>query len=242
MGGGLPRHSTTLLMGPTGTGKTTLGLHFLSQCSQEVPGLYFGVYEGRSAIIAKAKALGIPVSGLIEGGQVELMWQPTTEGMFDEVCQRLLSAVRRRHVKRLFIDGLGGFETLAADPARLSHVFAALSNEFRALDVSVIYTAEADLIGSVSGLPLSGLSLEGVPALAENIVIMRFVQLRSRVHRVISVLKVRDRANEATVRAFSTTSTGLVIEPDATSAEAILAEAAQQSPFTSNQTLYRRDD
>jgi circadian clock protein KaiC len=40
--GGLPAASTTMVMGPSGVGKTTLGLHFLSRCSKDEPGLLFG--------------------------------------------------------------------------------------------------------------------------------------------------------------------------------------------------------
>jgi circadian clock protein KaiC len=42
MGGGFPQHSTALLVGPPGIGKTTLGLHFLSECNHDNPGLFFG--------------------------------------------------------------------------------------------------------------------------------------------------------------------------------------------------------
>ena len=42
LGGGLPLASTTMMMGPSGTGKTTMGLHFLSRSSPEEPGLLFG--------------------------------------------------------------------------------------------------------------------------------------------------------------------------------------------------------
>ena len=45
LGGGLPESSTTMVMGPSGTGKTTLGLQFLAKCSEAEPGLLFGFYE-----------------------------------------------------------------------------------------------------------------------------------------------------------------------------------------------------
>jgi len=133
MGGGFPHHSTALLIGPPGIGKTTLGLHFLSQCNEHNLGLHFGFYETPAAISDKARALGLPLEHLIEKGHVEVIWQPTTEGLLDEACHRLVEAVRSRGVRRLFIDGLQGFERLATDRERLGHIFAAFSNEFRAL-------------------------------------------------------------------------------------------------------------
>ena len=229
MGGGFPHHSTALLIGPPGIGKTTLGLHFLSQCNEHNRGLHFGFYETPAAISDKARALGLPLEHLIEKGHVEVIWQPTTEGLLDEKCHRLVDAVRSRGVRRLFIDGLQGFERLATDRERLGHIFAAFSNEFRALGVSTLYTSESDLIGSVSGLPLSGLSLQGVSCIAEIILVMRYVELRSELHRMISVLKVRDSDINSALHKFTINNkSGIVIEPDSTGAEKILAQAARQ--------------
>ena len=57
LGGGLPARSSTMLIGPSGTGKTTLGLQFLGQSSAEEPGLLFGFYETPARIYVKAKAI-----------------------------------------------------------------------------------------------------------------------------------------------------------------------------------------
>ena len=137
--------------------------------------------------------------------------------------------MRSRGVRRLFIDGLQGFERLATDRERLGHIFAAFSNEFRALGVSTLYTSESDLIGSVFGLPLSGLSLQGVSCIAEIILVMRYVELRSELHRMISVLKVRDSDINSALHKFTINNkSGIVIEPNSTGAEKILAQAARQ--------------
>jgi circadian clock protein KaiC len=228
MGGGFPHHCTALLIGPPGIGKTTFGLHFLSQCDAENPGLHFGFYETPATILDKAQALHLPVAQLIRKGQVEVVWQPTTEGLLDEVCDRLIEAVRRRGVRRLFIDGLQGFERVAPEPERLSHIFSAFSSEFRGLGVSTVFTSESDLIGPVLGIPLSGLSLQGVSCIAEIILVTRYVELRSELHRMISVLKVRDAEINSALHSFTISQSGIVIAPDSASAETVLAEAMRQ--------------
>jgi circadian clock protein KaiC len=234
MGGGFPHHSTALLVGPPGIGKTTLGLHFLSECGPDAPGIHFGFYEMPAAILDKATALGLPLARLIKERHVEIIWQPTSEGLLDEACDRLVQAVRRRRVQRLFIDGLQGFERLTPEGDRLGRIFSAFSSEFRALGVSTIYTAEADLIGSVAGLPLSGLALQGVSCIAEIILVTRYVELRSQLHRMISVLKVRDAEINSALHRFTITRQGIVIDADSEAAEQILAQAARQGvvPYT----------
>jgi circadian clock protein KaiC len=228
MGGGFPQHSTALLIGPPGVGKTTLGLHFLSGCSRDDPGLLFGFYETPPAIRDKAKVLGLPLDQLIAKGHVEIIWQPTTEGLIDETCGRLLAEAARRGVRRLFIDGLQGFDKLAPDPQRLHHILSAFSSEFRGRGISTLYTAEADLIGPVLGLPLSGLSLQGISCIAEIILVMRYVELRSELHRMLSVLKVRDAEINSALHRFVISRSGIVIDPDSAAAENILAEATRQ--------------
>lgn len=227
MGGGFPHCSTALLVGPPGVGKTTFGLHFLSQCNEQDRGLLFGFYETPAAISDKARVLGLPLERLIAEGHVDIVWQSTTQGLLDQACQQLVDHVRLHGIRRLFIDGLQGFQKLAADRARLEQIFSAFSNEFRGLGVSTVYTSEADLVGPVGGLPLSGLSLRGVSCIAEIILVMRYVELRSELHRMISVLKVRDAEINSALHKFTITQSGLVIDSDPSSAEAILAQAAR---------------
>jgi circadian clock protein KaiC len=228
MGGGFPHRSTALLVGPPGIGKTTLGLHFLSQCDAENRGLFFGFYETPAAILDKARSLGLPLERLIAQGHVEVLWQTTTEGVLDETCHRLVDTVRRKGIRRLFIDGLEGFKKLATDGERLGRIFSAFSNEFRSRDVSTLYTAEADLIGPVAGLPFSGLPVQRASSISEIILVMRYVELRSELHRMISVLKVRDLAINPALHRFTITGRGIAIEPDSTNAENILAQTTRQ--------------
>jgi circadian clock protein KaiC len=147
--GGIPRGTTTLVLGASGSGKTTLGLHFLSQSSAEDPGLLFGFYETPLRLRVKAAGIGIALDGLVEQGYLEILCHPPTEDILDALGNRLVEAVRRRRVKRLVIDGLLGFQEIAADrPHRIGRFLTALANELRALNVTTFYTAETrNLIG-----------------------------------------------------------------------------------------------
>lgn len=218
LGGGLPAASTTMIMGPSGVGKTTLGLQFLSACREAEPGLLFGFYETPTRILAKTDGVCPPMRGLIDAGTVEVLWQPPTDGLLDAYGQRLLEAVRRRGVRRLFIDGLGAFRTAASDPTRMGHFLTALMNELRVLGVTTVYTMEvADIIGPTIRAPIDELS-----SVAENLVLLRFIELRSHLYRLVSVLKVRDSDFDPTLHCYATTSQGLAIETNSKSAETIM--------------------
>ncbi|MFO1058374.1 MAG: ATPase domain-containing protein [Dongiaceae bacterium] len=223
--GGLPRNSSTVLLGPPGSGKTTLCLQFLAGAGEDEPSLYFGFYEPPPAIRVKAATLGLV--GFGESGPVALAWQPATEGMLDEICARLLAEVERRRVRRLVIDGMNGLERLAVEPPRLPAVFTALSNELRARHVTTIYTRET----AVSFSPAERLAPDdgavgGLSSIAENIVLLRYVELRSLLYRLVSVLKVRDSAADHRLRIFDITGRGIVVDPDPARAEAVVAALA----------------
>jgi circadian clock protein KaiC len=227
--GGVPRPSATLLLGPSGSGKTTLGLHFLSQCTPEEPGVFFGFYEARAGILAKARALGLPLAAHLDAGHVEFLWQPTTEALLDETCAQLLSAIRARGACRLFLDGLGGIVKLADSPERVGHILTALVNELRALQVVSLFTKESDdFLGTLGASPANGLPSEGLSDIADNILLFQFIKLRSKFYRAISAFKARDSQIDDQARLFQMTGHGIVIDDSPDRAESIFAEATSQ--------------
>lgn len=220
LGNGLPVSSTTTVMGPSGTGKTTLGLQFLARCTVEEPGLFFGFYETPRRLRSKIAGVCPSLGRLIDHGIVEVQWQPPTEGSIDEFAGRLLQEVHRRKVKRLFIDGLGGFQQAGrGSPNRMGRFLTALMNELRVLEVTAIYTLEVhDIMGPSIRTPVGDLS-----SLGDNLILLRFVETGSQLYRLISILKVRDSQFDASLHAYTTSGNGLVIEASSGSAERIIA-------------------
>lgn len=218
--GGLTSASTTMVLGPSGIGKTTLGLHFLSGSSVDEPGLMVGFYETPARISQKAARIDPQFAANFDNGAIELLWQTPTSDLLDAYGQRLLEAVHRRGVKRLFIDGLTALQTSSIDPPRVANFFAALANELRALDVATVYTLEVpDTIGLNVKVPADYAS-----SLAENMIYLRYLAQRSRRHRIVSIVKARDSDFDSSLREFKLTGTGMEISDSPDSAEAILAD------------------
>jgi len=222
-GGGIPAASMTVLVGPSGAGKTMLGLQFLSHSSADEPGLLFGCYEPPERLRLKAATMGFDLAAAEQRGDVELLWHPTGEHILDELAHRLLDAVRRRGVKRLVIDGASGFQQAALEPERMVRFWSALSNELRALGVTTVHTlGMPDLVGTDVHVPESGIS-----SLAEVMVLMRYVELRSRLYRLVSLFKVRDVAFDPAIREFAITEAGLVVGQPFEGVEATLGGMAR---------------
>ena len=222
LGGGLPDGSTTLLVGPPGVGKTTTGLQFLARCTAAEPGLFFGFYETPMRLRVRAQTLDPALGDLFDRGIVEMQWQTPAGDLIDAYGQRLLDDVRRRGVKRLFIDGLSALQSGMTDSSRTSAFFSALSNELRVRGVTTIYSLEVpNLLG-----PLIRMPIENASSLAENILIMRFFESGARLHRLLSVLKVRNSDFDASAFEFTIGRDGIRIDGDAQHVDRLLGRPA----------------
>ena len=156
---------------------------------------------------------------------MEVQWQPPTDDLLDAYGERLLRIVQQRRVRRLFIDGLGAIQEAAgASPGRIVKFLTALMNEMRVLGVTTLYTLEIpDIMGPAIRSPIGDLS-----NLAENLILLRFVEVRSRLYRLVSLLKVRDSDFDLTLHEYTTSSQGLIIETSADSAERIMTYCHQR--------------
>jgi circadian clock protein KaiC len=219
VGGGLTAGSTTLVVGPTGSGKTALGLQFLSGASEAEPGLHFGFFESNARLLTKSDSLGLGIRKLNKDGHVELTWQPPTEDLIDALADSLLAAVRRRKVKRLVIDGLSAFHRLTTSQDRIAPFFTALVNELRGMGVTTYTTLEVpDLIGPIVRAPVSDLS-----TITENLILLRYVELHSRLYRLISILKMRDNEFDPMLRELCLGKNGLEVGESFNNVEALLS-------------------
>jgi circadian clock protein KaiC len=216
LGGGLPRASVTLVLGPSGSGKTTLGLHFLSQSTAEEPGLHFGFFETPLRLRKKAKALGISLPD--DGDNVlTLEWTHLADNLLDELAYRLLQQVRASGAKRLFIDGMGGFERASVHRQRLPEFFATLMDQLRIEGVTTLATWETrDMTEGNVYAPTSDIS-----AILDNLILLRQFEENHRLFRSISVQKMRDSDFDSATRTLGFAKGGLVIDEPMSSGAAL---------------------
>ncbi len=224
--GGLPPNSTTLLLGASGTGKTLLGSHFLYQgAAQGQPALHFGFYETPTQLMSKMNRFDLQINRFVEQGQLTLLWQPPLQDLLDPLAERLLETVQLLGVRRLFLDGLGGFQRTVASTERLDLFFTALFTTLHILNVTTICSVELPDLFSPTLVPPT--TLIGTTALVENILFLRHVELRSQLYRLISILKVRESGYDSSIREFRISRKGIEVASTFESAEDILTGLAR---------------
>lgn len=223
LGGGLPARSSTMVIGPSGTGKTTLGLQFLGESSAQEPGLLFGFYETPERIRTKVTATCPALLKQLDAGHVQILWQAPTDQFLDEIADRMLRDIKKRKVKRLLIDGLGGFKkALRSRP--IEPFFSALVHELRAQGVTSICTAEViEIVGPTMTVPLQGLS-----DVTDNHILLRFIETGASLFRLLSILKVRDCAFDSDLRELHFAAGGLELAENSASAKSILLSASRR--------------
>jgi circadian clock protein KaiC len=224
LGGGVDRHSVSVVLGPAGSGKTTLGLQFLSALPDPERGLLFGFYENPAALRLKARALKLGFYSLEQSGRVNVIWRPATEALIDEIGLELLEAIKANGITRVFLDGIDAFRKLTDETDRVGAFLAALCNELRAIGVTTLASAETDLTGPLPWLSFDGHTPTGLSPIAENIVLLRHAMLYSETHRLLTVLKARDRRIDRRVHRFNFAEGGVQIDADNKNAEAVLRE------------------
>ena len=186
------------------------------------PGLLFSFYETPKRAIAKANGVGLDLQARCEAGDVEIMWQSPAEPSLDIVGARILEAVSRKSIKRLFIDGFNALRASAAHAERVPRFFGALARELRAHGVTTVYSAELHAISRRRSQPPA----EGISPLLEDLVVMRFSEVNGALRRIISVLKLRESEFDPAIREFVIDGDGLHVGGRVDGMEAIMTGTA----------------
>ncbi len=224
LGGGLPRGSTTLLLGLPGTGKTIAGLHFLAAGAKVGKrGLIVGFEESPPRLLAKGDALGLGLSEHAAAGLIWIDWHPPGGLPIDAWAHHVLRTIDEFRPTRLLIDPINPVGSQALVPDRLPLFMSALTRQFNARGVgSVIAVGLRSVIGGDLEVPP-----RSFPATAENLILLRCVELRPQLRRLVSVLKVRDAPHDTLLREFVIGPRGIEAADTFESAEAVLSGVAR---------------
>lgn len=204
--GGLTRGTSTLIVGSLGTGKTMLALHFaLAGARAGEPTLFLGFRESHRQLLVKAEpfamAADLRAALAPQGGLTLMRWSPV-EVNPDILAHQLLETIDATGTKRLVVDSAAEVERAVADtgvPQRVDNYLAALVEALRMRGVTAVFTKEIPQATA----PELDFARNPISVMAENVLLLRQVERRDRLVRVLSVIKMRFSAHDSgTVREF----------------------------------------
>jgi circadian clock protein KaiC len=203
--GGVWRGTTTLLAGPSGAGKTTIGLQFaLEGARLGEPTLYMNFQENPSQLMRTIRNLGMDYEAAVAGG-LDLVYASPVELQIDSIIVDMFRRIQQRGIRRLVIDAVGDLASAASDPQRLHDYLYSLTQHFAVSKITSILNVET-MGNAISGPGI----LNAMSYLSDNVLLLT-VDGEERTRRSLRVLKTRGSAHDTRVREVEITAAGLAV-------------------------------
>jgi circadian clock protein KaiC len=208
LGGGLAPASNTLLMGPSGVGKTTTAVSCVLAALERGEACTFFLFdESVDTLLRRSTSLGMDLRPHLDAGRLTLMPIDPAELSPGEFMHRVRTAVEVQNSRFVVIDSLNAYlQAMPGDRFLLLQMHELLSYLNRKSVITLLILGQHGLIGEVrSDLDLSYLS--------DTILLFRFFESRGELLTALSVVKSRTTAHERTIREFKLGARGLRVGP-----------------------------
>ncbi|MFN2481405.1 MAG: ATPase domain-containing protein [Pyrinomonadaceae bacterium] len=207
MGGGLDRGTSTLLMGPAGSGKSSVAAQFAAAVAARGESADIYIFdEGLTTYLVRAEGLGIDLARHVEAGLVNIKQIDPAELSPGEFAHIVRRGIDERRTRVVVIDSLNGY-LMAMPEARYliaqMHELLAYLNQ-RGV-VTLVITAQHGFLGASMTSPVD------VSYMADTVVLFRYFEAAGAVRNAISVIKKRTGVHERTIRELQLSSQGISV-------------------------------
>ena len=236
LGGGIDRGTATLLVGPAGTGKSTVALQFAAAAAARGDhAAVFAFEETKSLLLDRAAALGMSIVEGTGAGQVFVRQIDPAEVSPGEFAHAVRLAVEERGARVVIIDSLNGYLNAMPEDrfltAQLHELLAYLNNRGVA----------TFLVAAQSGMLAVGMrSLIDASYLADSVIMLRMFELKGSVKKAISVIKKRSGRHEETIRQISFDERGVHLSEPLTYLRGVLTGVPVDSRSESAEPGHKR--
>jgi circadian clock protein KaiC len=196
LGGGLERGSSTLLIGPAGSGKTTLCSHFLLAALQRGETVVcYQFEESKETFLRRARGFGMDFAPYITAGKFTLTQVDIADLSPGEFAAQVQRVVDQRQASLIVIDSLNGYlNGMPSERYLLIHLHELFSYLGHQGVMTLMTLAQHGMMGQGMNTPID------VSFLADSVILLRFFEAAGRVRQAISVVKKRHGFHERTLR------------------------------------------
>jgi circadian clock protein KaiC len=217
MGGGLTPGTGTLLVGPAGTGKSSLATQYATAAADRGEAVAMFAFDERPATITmRARAFGSNLESHVRSGLVSLAYVDPAELSPGELIAMVRHAVEQRNARVVVLDSLNGYMNAMANEEAVGMQLHELLSYLAQRGVATIMVlAQHGLFGHLE-------SAVDVSYIADTVVLLRYFEANGRVRKAISVLKKRSGRHEAVIREYRLGQDGISLGPPLTEFQGVL--------------------
>ncbi len=206
LNGGVEKGTTSLIVGPTGVGKTNLGLQFIKEAA--IRGERSAVYtfeESKELITQRSEMINTPIRKMLEGDYLKIMSVEPLSYSPDEFAKIVRRDVEENGTSIVMIDAIGGYNMAVRGKNTLERLHA-LTVYLQNMGVTTLLLNETkNVTGAFSTTNMNA------SYLADNIVFLRYLEVSGQIRKAIGVLKKRMSDFEKSIREFQITSEGIKV-------------------------------
>jgi circadian clock protein KaiC len=208
LGGGLIEGSANLLVGATGTGKTTLGMQYLYNgiVQHDEAGLLVTFEEFPYSLMRDAHSHGWDLGALQEADKLRIVFTSPSVllASLESPTSPLSRVIREWEVRRVVLDSITHLSRITTDPMALRKLETTIVNGLKREGVTSILTCEA----AGAQLNLAGDRLAYV---VDTILLTQHVEVDSAIQRALMVLKMRGSAHTPGIHRYEIQREGIVV-------------------------------
>jgi len=204
--GGVQRGTSTLILGPTGCGKSTICTQFVVQAAKRGErSAVFTFDETRQSFRVRSRGLGMDIDPYLDKELLHLEQVDPAELSPGEFIYRIRRGVEEKRWRIVVIDSLNGLLNSMSEEEGLAVQLHELLSYLNQVGVaSFMVLAQHGLVGSMS-------SPTDVSYLADNVLLLRYFEAAGEVRQAISVMKRRSGPHERSIREMRLASGKLVV-------------------------------
>jgi circadian clock protein KaiC len=196
LGGGIDRGTTTLVVGPPGSGKSTIAMQYAQAAAlRHDHAAIFSFEETKSLLLERAAGLGMRIEEGVGVGQIMVRQFDPAETSPGEFAHCVRSAVEHDGARVVVIDSLNGYLNAMPEDqfltAQLHELLSYLNNHGVA---TFLIAAQSGMLGPAMRSPVDA------SYLADAVVMLRMYEHAGLVKKAISVVKKRSGRHEESIR------------------------------------------
>lgn len=200
------RGTTTLVAGPSGAGKTVLGLHFLREgLARGERGLLVSLEENPTQLARSLGSFGWDAEQMIGPDKLDHFYVSPVELQIDTIVAEIFRRVEMNNVQRLVIDAIGDLELTLNNPTRLRDYLYSLTQWLAARNVTSMLVVETPNLVMTESVTRKDISF-----LSDNVIALE-MHLDEELTRTLRILKTRGSKHDGKVRRLEITPAGIVV-------------------------------